>query len=281
MWGAVVKKKNILIVALLVMNGVLLYLLYFPERKTLADVAAQHSGSKDYVGFYRSLGSYFNRDMMYLPGDKISILYEPSEGLLYLYDADGPVLGYASNSVEIYPPDFDGSFHDRAPGMVYYERDLSVLSYYDGSRLKIGHLSNYPELVLDTRDNKTDVGLPSFLEAGSGNRVESIFKSGKECRFIEPDVTYFACCSVEQESSNVSALAEGYVYWPFNKPRWFKIKKNARLDQALFDSVCNEIYKDDIFPDRALRKKLGEHFMNLDLEGVKKELRRTEKSLGE
>lgn len=275
------KKKNLFIVALLVLNGVLLYALYFPERKTLADVAAQYSASKDYVGFYRELGSYFNGDMMYLKGDKINILYEPSKGLLYLYDADGPILGYASNSVETYPSDFDGGFHDRAPGMVYYERDLNVLSYYDGSRLKIGYLSSYPELVLDAKDNKTDIGLSSFLEAGPGNRVESIFKNGKECRVIEPDVTYFACCSVEQESSNTSSLAEGYVYWPFNKPRWFKIKKNAKLDQAFFDGVCNEIYKADIYPDHVLRKKLGEHFMSLDLEGVKKELQRAEKSLGE
>lgn len=273
------KKKNLLIVVLLLLNGVLLYLLCFPEKKKLADIATQKSDSKDYADFYQSLGGPFNRRMTYLPGDKISILYEPSEGLLYLYDANGPILGYGGNSVEIYPPDFEGGFHDRAPGTVYYERDLNVLSYYDGSSLKIGNLSSYPELVLSTENNKTDIGLLSYLEAGPGNKIESIIKNGEKCSFIEPDNTYFACCSVDQRSSGSPDLAEGYVYWPFNTPRWFKIKKNARLNQVVLDGICNELYRYDIFPDHFLRKKLGKHFMNLDLEGAKEELQRAEKML--
>lgn len=265
--------KNVIFAASIALNGLLINILYFPKTMTLAEVASKHSNSKNYDEYYQSLGSYFTQDMRSLAGDKMSILYNESKGVLYLYDGDGPILGYGSNSVEVYPLDFKGSFHDRAPGMLYFERDLNVLSYYNGDRFKIGSLDAYPELILDTSEKEVNVGLPYYLERDPGNKVEGIFKGGQECKFIEPDTNYFACCSAAQDFDGYSkTLAEGFVYWPFNEPRWLKIKENANLDQGVFDQVCNALYDSKISPDHELRRRLGEHFINLDTDGFKNEL---------
>lgn len=273
MRGAAIMFKNLLIMASVALNGLLFNYLYFPESTTLAEVSSSLSQSKDYAEYYRSLGSYFTKDMESLTGENTSILYNASEGLLYLYDKDGPILSYGSNSIEVYPPNFEGSFHDRAEGMLYYSRDLNILSYYSGDRLEIGNLDTYPELIVDTKSKEIDIGLPSHLAADPANKVEKIFKNREECMFIEPGTTYLACCSIDQNlNKGPLTLAEGFVYWPFNEPRWFKIKENATLDQGLFDQVCNALYSSNISPDHELRKKLGEHFFNLDLDGFKNEL---------
>lgn len=267
------KTRKVLVLFSIALNLVLIALLCFSDKKALADIASSKSALKNYEEYYQSLGSYFTKSMYSITGKRISVLYNSDEGVLYLYNENGPILAYGGDSVEIYPPDFKGQFHDRGPNMVYYDRDSNVLSYYDGSYLKIGALGSYPEVILNTEKKTVDAGLLPYLEGDPENKIEKIFKGNKECKFLEPEVPYFACCLIEDRSEeNQSSIAEGYVYLPANKPRWNKIKEAGRLDQSLFDYTCNELYRLEIYPDHELRKELGKHLFDMNHDAIKKEL---------
>ena len=187
-----------------------------------------------------------------------------------MYSKEGPILAYASNSIEVYPAGFNGNFHEVTPGMLYYDRDINVISYYNGQEIKIGEADVYPELILDATKNDSRYGLLYQLEANSGNEISHVFKDRRECDFMDSSFTYFVCCSTaSNESDHKSTSVEGYVYLPFdlNKSRWQKIKEGFHLDQSLLDQSCEALHEHNESTDKILKSRAGANFMYLEAEG--------------
>ena len=214
--------------------------------------------------------------MIHVQGPAISILYSEDSDVLYAYTEEGPVFAYANNSMEIYPADFRGNFHEKVSGTVYYDRNINVISYYNGKKIKIGEMDAFPELILDATQNDSPSGLLYQLESNEMNEVVEILKDRQKCKVIGSSFSYFSCCQIDPaESASKAGSVEGYVYLPFdvNQSRWRKIKDGSRLNQEIFDQSCQALYEHDYHLDEETSKKLSVHFFNSDIVKFKEELR--------
>lgn len=236
--------SRILFVAMATLNIFLMAYVFNPNEMSLAGVAASN-GKTDSEAFYNELGPFFSGKFRYVEGGGVSILYSKDGEAVYVYNERGPILAYSYNSVEVYPEEAGGSFHDVIPGMLYYDRDINVLSYYSGQQLKIGGLDSFPELILDASKNDSGYGLLYKMEGNGRNETHKLIRNGRECGLLNNDVYYMACCHKDKARNDREITAvEGYLYEPFDlgRSRWRKLKDGFLIEQSDFDKSCEALH---------------------------------------
>lgn len=265
-------KKTIFLVSVLC-NFFLICMIYNPKKMSLADVAVSISSvgiEKDYNFFYKRYGSPYSDEMNYVTDGDLSFLYDLNERSFFLFDSNGPIFSYVKDDINIYSKNFNGSFYDRYSGITSFDRKLSVLSYYNDKNIMMGGVESFPEIILNvTKETSDDASSMAYILQDA--ELVGIYKSGRECKFLDSEGLYFACCA-----NDLNSDVESYHYWPFNEKRWGKNRNQER--QQIYDQACNEFYKSGVEPDSKQRKELGEYFLNQNIDAFIKSLKTFQKN---